>query len=193
MSFFKNESVTIEGTNLIFRNFEGKEGVFNAPGVRSFGLIIPDEEIAEALVQRGYKVKHLKTDDPNVLGQPWLPIAVSYKGKNHPQIVLLTKSSKKRTVLSEETCQMADWVNVAEADVTFRPYDWTVRGESGTKAYLVTIYIIVEENYLELKYSDWENQEPLAIAAGPSDEYDDYVDGDVVDEEEPPFAIEARR
>lgn len=186
-----SELITIENTGIIFRNFEGREGQFNAAGIRSFGLLLP-EDVVDRLTARGYRIKRRKTDDPDIIGDPWLPVAVSFKGRSHPQIVMITETTRRRTVLDEESCYVVDFANIAFVDVTFRPYDWTVRGEAGTKAYLQTIYVIVEEDYLELKYSTWEEQSPHAIASGPSNEYDDYIDGDVV-EDDSPLAIESGR
>lgn len=47
-----NEKVLIEGARLGFRNFQGREGRYNAEGERSFSLFLTEEQ-AEDLAGRG--------------------------------------------------------------------------------------------------------------------------------------------
>ena len=50
-----------------------------------------------------------------------------------------------------------DWVDILNVDLIVRPYEWTVNGKSGVKAYLQSIYVTIEEDPLELKYSELEH------------------------------------
>jgi hypothetical protein len=80
-----------------------------------------------------------------------LPVSVNFKGRP-PRIVLIT--SRGRTNIDEHGVEMLDWVDIINVDLIVRPYEWTVNGKSGIKAYLQSIYITIEEDPLELKYSE---------------------------------------
>jgi len=49
-------TVLMEGVRLIFRNFEGKEGKYNAAGDRNVGVVI-DDATAEAMLADGWNIK----------------------------------------------------------------------------------------------------------------------------------------
>jgi hypothetical protein len=85
--------------------------------------------------------------------QAYLPISVNFKGRP-PRIVLIT--SRGRTNLDEDTVEMLDWADILNVDLIVRPYEWTVNQKSGVKAYLQSLYITIEEDALEQKYSDLE-------------------------------------
>jgi hypothetical protein len=80
-----------------------------------------------------------------------LPISVNFKGRP-PRIVLIT--SRGRTNLDESQVETLDWVDIINVDLIVRPYEWTVNNKSGIKAYLQSLYVTIEEDPLELKYSE---------------------------------------
>ena len=49
-----------------------------------------------------------------------------------------------------------NWIEIQKADLTVRPYTWTMRGsgKTGIKAYVKSLYITMLEDPLELKYLD---------------------------------------
>ena len=47
-----------------------------------------------------------------------------------------------------------DWVDILNVDLIVRPYEWSVNGKTGVKAYLQSIYVTIEEDPLEIKYSE---------------------------------------
>lgn len=146
----KISELTIEDARLIFRNFAGKESQFNRLGDRNFNVVIPPEE-ADNILSLGWNVKVL---DPREEGDEptfYLPVAVGYKGAFPPRIVMIT--STNRVPLSEDTVQTLDYVRIVKADVTVRPFNWEAPGgKSGVKAYLKTMFVTIEEDYLEKKY-----------------------------------------
>ena len=68
-----------------------------------------------------------------------------------PKVVLVTSGGN--TELTEETVGAVDGVDIETADLylTLRP--WEVRGQRGVKAYLHSLYVVVNENFLERKYA----------------------------------------
>lgn len=184
----RRDEITIESARIIFLNFEGKEGKYNRAGDRNFAVLLP-EDLARSMEDDGWNVKYLRPRDDEDTPQPYIQVAVSFKGRP-PRIVMITETTKRRTILDEDTCDILDWADIAEVDLTIRPYRWEVNGNKGTKAYLKTIFAIIAEDYLELKYSDWDNQ-TRGLPQGQDSDID-YVDGEVV-EEEPPFELEGGR
>lgn len=144
------EQITIEDARILFRNFSGKEGQYNREGDRNFVLLLGDG-IAQELANEGWNIKHLKPREEGDEPQPYVQVAVSYKGRP-PRVVLIT--SRGRTNLDEDTIEVLDWCDVQHVDLMLNPYHWTVKDKSGVKAYLHSIYVTIVEDELELKYAD---------------------------------------
>jgi hypothetical protein len=147
-----DNTVMMEGVRIIFRNFAGKEGQYNREGDRNFAVLL-DESIANTMAEDGWNIKWLKPreEDEDDTPQAYLPVSVNFKGRP-PRIVLIT--SRGRTNLDEDTIESLDWVDILNVDLIVRPYEWTVNGKSGIKAYLQSIYVTIEEDPLEIKYSE---------------------------------------
>jgi hypothetical protein len=62
-------------------------------------------------------------------------------------------TSRGMTYLGESELEVLDWVDIETADVTLNPYDWVVSGKSGRKAYLQSLFIKIEEDYLQEKWT----------------------------------------
>lgn len=146
-----DNTVIMEGVRIIFRNFAGKEGQYNREGDRNFAVLL-DEKTAEVMAADGWNIKMLKArdDDEESAPQPYLPVAVNFRGRP-PRIVMIT--SHNRTNLDESQVETLDWVDILNVDLIVRPYEWTVNGKSGIKAYLQSMYITIQEDPLEAKYS----------------------------------------
>lgn len=149
----QDNTVLLEDVKIVFRNFQGKEGMYNREGDRSFAVLL-DPELAEQMSKDGWNVKHLKPreDDEESDGpQAYLQVAVNYKGRP-PRVVMI--SSRGRNPLDEQSVEILDWVDITTADLIIRPYEWTVNGKTGIKAYLQSIFVVIHEDPLELKYAD---------------------------------------
>lgn len=147
-----DNTVLMEGVRIIFRNFSGKEGQYNREGDRNFAVLL-DEKTAGMMSEDGWNVKMLRPRDDEEGSEPqaYLPVAVNFRGRP-PRIVMIT--SHNRTTLDESQVEMLDWVDIINVDLIVRPYEWTVNGKSGIKAYLQSMYITIEEDPLEAKYAE---------------------------------------
>jgi hypothetical protein len=147
-----DNTVLMEGVRIIFRNFSGREGQYNREGDRNFAVLL-DEKVAKAMAEDNWNIKWLRPRETDEGEEPqaYLPISVNFKGRP-PRIVLIT--SRGRTNLDESQVEMLDWVDIINVDLIVRPYEWTVNNKSGVKAYLQSIYVTIEEDALELKYSE---------------------------------------
>jgi hypothetical protein len=149
-------TVVMQDVRLIFRNFSGKEGMYNREGDRNFGVLIPSQSEADHLEDCGYNIKYLRAREEGDLDQPWLPVAVNFKGRP-PTVIQIT--SRGQTRLSEADVEMLDWVDIKSCDLIVRPYEWKVQGKSGIKAYLQSLYVTIIEDPLALKYAEFDGDE----------------------------------
>lgn len=153
----KNDgTLMMENARIIFRNFAGREGLYNAEGDRNFCLLL-DDETGRQLAEDGWNVKTLNARDEGDTPQAYIQVSVKYRGRNGnpvrpPTIVMIT--SRGRTSLSEDMMEVLDWVDIANVDLIIRPFEWAVSGKSGIKAYLKSLYITIQEDALEMKYRD---------------------------------------
>lgn len=149
-----NGKLTMEGAKIIFRNLAGREGKYNREGDRNFCVLL-DVVTARAMEEDGWNIKRLRPreEDEGLEPQAYLPVSVSYKSRP-PRVVLIT--SKGRTPLTEDVVEFVDMVDIKYVDLTINPYKWEVNGKGGVKAYLSTLYVIVHEDPLDLKYADLE-------------------------------------
>ena len=147
-----DNTVLMEGVRIIFRNFSGKEGQYNREGDRNFAVLL-DDAVATAMAEDNWNIKWLRprSEEEEEAPQAYLPVSLNFKGRP-PRIVLIT--SRGRTNLDEDSVDMLDWADIVNVDLIVRPYEWTVNQKTGIKAYLQSIYVTIEEDALELKYSE---------------------------------------
>lgn len=161
----QDNTILMEGVRIIFRNFTGREGQYNREGDRNFAVLL-DDKIAGDLHNDGWNVKWLKPreDDEEQESQAYLQVSVNFKGRP-PRIVMIT--SRGRTNLSEDEVEVLDWADIENVDLIVRPYEWTVNGRGGIKAYLQSMFVTIREDALELKYADLDQ---LPARAGRTDD-----------------------
>lgn len=138
----------VDDATIIFRNFGGREGQFNEPGDRNFGVIL-DPDTAEIMAKDGWNIKVLKPQEEGEEGTPYIPVKVNFKNFP-PRIVMIT--SRNRTNLTESSVETLDYADIAKVDLICRGYDWNVGDKSGTKAYLKTMFVTINEDELERRY-----------------------------------------
>lgn len=139
---------TVEDAQLIFRNFEGKEGQYNLKGDRNFAVIL-DPDSAEKMARDGWNVKYLRAREEGEAETPYIQVAVNFKNRP-PRVVMLTSTS--RTNLDENSVEVLDWADIETADLVARAYHWEAAGKTGIKAYLKTLFVTVREDDVERKY-----------------------------------------
>lgn len=163
----------LEDVVIAFRNFAGKEDTYNREGDRNFAILLDDDQ-AEEMLRDGWNVKHLKARDDEETPQAYIQVAVSYKNRP-PKIGMVT--SKGLTYLGEGEVEMLDWVDIETADVTLNPYEWAVNGKTGVKAYVQSLFIKIEEDYLQLKWTNYVEENRRQITSGDAN-YDDVIEGE---------------
>lgn len=153
MAELKHDEIMIENADLIFRNFSGAEKEFNSPGDRNFCIMLDKRpDIVEIMTERGWNIKTLKAREEGDEPRPYIQAKVEYSKGRPPRCVLV--SSRGRTDLGADEVALLDMADVKNADVILTGYHWTVRENTGVKAYLKSIYLTINEDELDLKYAD---------------------------------------
>jgi hypothetical protein len=145
--------INIENARIGFRNFEGREGMYNKAGERSFAVFL-DRQFAEELAAEGWNVKFPKEQEGRVdpdeeARDPYLQVSVSFD--YYPPNVFLI-SNENPTRLTEEEVATLDWAEIEMVDLVIRPYEWSVNRNSGIKAYLKSGYFTIVSDKFAQKY-----------------------------------------
>ena len=123
-----NENLVIENARLLFRNFSGRESKYNRAGQRNFCVYIEDAADAQKLIDDGWNVR---VRPPREL---------------------------KKVKLDEASIDTLDFAEIRNVDLTIRPYNWVIQEgtkneKSGVKAYLRSLYVVIEEDEFAEKYA----------------------------------------
>ena len=143
-------TIIIENTRLVFRNFAGKESTYNREGARNTCVIIPDRGVAQQMAEDGWNVKYLRDDEEGNPGDPYIKVTLGYKGHTPPRVVMVTSNGS--TELFEDTVSILDSVDVLNVDVFLTPWIWDA-DTCAIAAYVKSMYVTIEEDYLAQKYS----------------------------------------
>lgn len=144
------KNIVVEHASIGFRNFSGAEGKFNPKGRRNFCVFF-DEEMGRVLETDGWNIRWLEPKDEGDAPKAYLQVTVSYENIP-PKVLLITKKGK--TTLDEENVNVLDFAEIENVDLIIRPYNWTVSGKGGVKAYLKSMYVTLVEDEFESKYYD---------------------------------------
>ena len=131
-------TLEIDNARIIFRNLEGRGGLYNREGDRSFALVVPDEDARDALIEQGYNVKTKAPRDEDEEPLMYLTIKVKPNGRG-PRIYLVSGRSKRE--LPEESWGLIDQISISNVSLDIHAYDWNVNGKSGRSAYLAAMEV----------------------------------------------------
>ena len=156
LNFGPRGILQIDDARIIFRNFSGRADKYNREGDRNFALIIPNQDIADALMNdtNEYGVSwKVKIKEPREEGDApfmYLPVNVKFNDRG-PKVVLI--SGNNQTPLDEDTVSILDDINISCVDMDIGPYDGESTYGPFRSAYLQTMYVTQEIDRLGRKYS----------------------------------------
>lgn len=131
IQFLDEGILRIKGARIVYRNFSGESTKYKQEGKRGFAVVIPNDEIAQTLINAGWPVK---IKPPREEGEdPFRYLNVKFKLKNYavgdkivwsPKVYLKTNDSLN--LLDDNGINMLDgsniWIDHVDLDV--RPYHW---------------------------------------------------------------------
>ena len=146
----------IDDARIVYRNFRGEASKYNREGDRNFALVIPNEEIADALTKEGWNVKVKPPRDEDDQPFMFLPVKIKFNDRG-PSVYLVT--GDRHNKLDEESISLLDDIDIASASMDVRPYDWEVNGKTGRAAYLQSLEVIQEIDRFAARFVENEPRE----------------------------------
>ena len=141
ITFAPKDILQIDDARIVYRNFSGTGSKFNREGDRNFAVVIPDQDVADELVNRGWNVKIKPPRDEDDMPFMFLPVKIKFNERG-PKVYL--QSGDKMIELDEESIDCLDDVDILGVDLDIRPYDWEVNGKQGRTAYLQSNHVVQE-------------------------------------------------
>ena len=158
LRFVPNRIVEINDARLCYRNFGGVKSKYNREGDRNFAIVIPNQELADELMDAGFnvtiKAPREEGEDPFI----YLKVKANFNGRG-PSVYLV--SGRKRVRLDEESVGMLDDIVISKVDLDIqRSRDmWEVNGRTGYSAYLRSIEVVQQIDRFEARYAEEEHPE----------------------------------
>ncbi len=143
----RRANLFLENVKIGFRNFEGREGRYNAEGKRNF-VIFLDNETAARLEEQGWNIHWPKPTENDTENEknPFLKVRVNFNWKGL-KIVMIVNG--KPEFLDEDTVGVLDTAELENVDVSVSPYEY----EPGKiSASLASIYATVKTDEFMAKY-----------------------------------------
>lgn len=146
------KELKLENVKIGYRNFSGDEGPYNRKGDRSFSIFLEDA-LAKEIFENGWNVKWPKPN-PDIREEddkrlPYLTVSVRFDNIP-PKVVLIV--GEKVNILTEDQVGTLDYAEIENVDVVVTPYNWSVNGKDGIKAYLKSIYVTLKPDPFAEKY-----------------------------------------
>lgn len=159
LTFAPRNILQIDDARITFKNFKGEAKQFNKEGDRNFALVIPNEEIAEALqndLNRFGEGWNVKIKPPREEGdQPFMYLTVKVKFNARGPVVYL-KSGRNRVQLNEDTIGMLDDIDILSVDMDIRPYDDEINGKPFRAAYLQSMCVTQNIDRFSARFAEEE-------------------------------------
>ena len=154
------QKIIAEEKQIIFRNFAGSQTKFNAEGQRNFCLVLDQDEAAQ-YASDGWNVKVREPREED--GDPtfYLKVKVKFDGDYPPKIIMVKKIgedeegnvSYSKVPITVGEVSLLDVVDIIHVDVDINSYAYDINGKEGITAYLNKMYVLVETDSFEEKYS----------------------------------------
>lgn len=135
----------VEDARIMYPNFSGREKQYNKAGDKNFVLAFTEGELLESgltideLTAEGWNVKPSKRN--NEYDSPEYTLAVSISNEYFPMVQMHNGKVGKR--LDEKSIAMLDAIEIETLDVIMSPYRWEVSGNSGIKAYVYQLFVMM--------------------------------------------------
>lgn len=156
ITFAPRGILQIDDARIVYRNFSGAGSKFNREGDRNFAVVIPEQEMADALIAEGWNVKIKPPRDEDDTPFMYLPVKIKFNDRG-PNCYLATGNRMNR--LDEESICCLDDVDILSVDMDIRPYDWDVNGKVGRTAYLASIKVTQEVDRFASRFAEEEHPE----------------------------------
>lgn len=159
LTFAPKGILQIDDARIIFRNFRGEGSKFNKEGDRNFAVVIPDQEMADALMNdvnrlgAGWNVKIKAPREEGESPFMYLPVKVKFNDRG-PAVYL--RSGKNKVKLDEDSVAMLDEIDILSVDMDIRPYDDEINGKPFRSAYLQAIHVTQEIDRFAARYAEEE-------------------------------------
>lgn len=161
ITYAPRDILQIDDARIIYRNFAGRGDKYNREGDRNFAVLIPDEELANELAEKGWNVKIKPPREEGDVPFMFLPVKVKFNDRG-PNIYLQTGDRRNR--LDEESIGCLDNIDIVGVDLDIRPYDWIIQEgtkneKSGRSAYLQNILVIQDVDRFAERFASEEYPE----------------------------------
>lgn len=161
LTFAPRGILQIDDARIIYRNFAGSASKFNREGDRNFSIVIPDQEMADALVNEGWNVKIKAPREDGDVPFMTLPVKVKFNDRG-PNVYLQTGNRMNR--LDEDSIACLDQIDIVSVDLDVRPYDWvlyegTKDEKRGRSAYLQSIKVVQDVDRFASRFAEEEYPE----------------------------------
>lgn len=162
--FNRKGQLNIEGAKIMygkFRNFAGRPTEFDRNGgKRYFSVLIEDQEVAEQMIEDGWRVKTYIPKGEGAEPVSHIKVNVSYHDDPNlrtmdPEVNLWI--GKVRDRLDIDTISRLDKLEIMDADIRI---NHSRRDDEGKmSAYLDRLDVVIDEDWMDKKYADSENPE----------------------------------
>lgn len=161
ITYAPRDILQIDDARIIYRNFAGRGDKYNREGDRNFAVLIPDEELANELAERGWNVKIKPPREEGDVPFMFLPVKVKFNDRG-PNVYLQTGDRRNR--LDEESIGCLDNIDIVGVDLDIHPYDWIIQEgtkneKSGRSAYLQNILVIQDVDRFAERFASEEYPE----------------------------------
>ncbi len=156
-------NINVENAKLIYRNFSGKASQFQPEGKRTCSIIL-DEEQATQFLELGMNCKQMRIredEDGNPEPQMYhLPLEAKFANYPPDIYIVMDDGSDNPWLkkLNEDTVACLDYSRITNCDLQIQPYNYEFAGRSGVKAYISKMYVTLEMDDLEDRYSRYEQR-----------------------------------